>query len=198
MGAAEATSPPTALGEASGGGLAARNAEPLGNPIATLHYQLTAADLAAFLARTKRGRRQARGTLVSASFAALMALNFLSGKLPVPKNAWGSAVEIAAILGTPIGIALWKLRHDRMADATADLPAPVGVTLHVYPDHAIEHRADREAPVTHRVRTAHAIRLNRHHVSLESDRAALVIPARAFADRRAMTALADHWTAQRT
>lgn len=186
-----------ALGEASAAGPAGRNAEPSLLPIATLHYQLTAADHAAFLSGTKRHRRRARGTLASAAFASLMALNFLTGKLPVPQNALGTVAELLAILGTPIGVALWKLRHDKMAEATEEIAAPVDVTLHVHSDHAVEHRADRDKPVTHRVRTAHDIRRTLRLVALESDRAALVIPARAFADRRAMAVLVDHWNLQR-
>jgi hypothetical protein len=190
--------PKPAPEEAPAGGLDGRAADPTRAPIATLRYELQAADHAAFLAGTKSSRRRARGMLASAAFAALMALNFLSGKLPVPANATGAAVEIAAILGIPVGAALWKLRHDRMAEAAELLPAPVAVTVHVFSDHAIEHRADRTGPLTHRIRTAHDLRTNRHHVALESDRAALVIPARAFADRKAMAALAEHWATQRT
>lgn len=165
-------------------------------PIATLRYSLGADDLAAHLARTKRGRRQARGTLASAAFAGLMALNFLTGKLPVPDNGLGTALEIAAILGAPVALAIWKLRHDRRSEAREELPAPVDVTLQVFSDHAVEQRSDRATPLTHRARTSHRIHANRHHVAIESDRAVLVIPARAFSDRKAMTVLADHWQAQ--
>lgn len=173
-----------------------RNAEPDDLPIATMEYSLVAADLAAFLARNRRGRRQARGTLASAFLASLMALNFLTGKLPVPKNPLGTALEIGLILGLPVAAALWKLRHDRMAEALEDLPVPVDVTLAIYNDRAVEQRSDKPSPVTHRPRTAHEVHLSRRSVTLESDHAVLVIPARAFPDPKAMRVLADLWQAQ--
>lgn len=172
------------------------DAEPEAMPIATMSYTLTAADLAAFFSRTRRGRRQARGTLASAAFASLMALNFLTGKLPVPQNTFGTALEIGVILGLPIAAALWKLRHDRMAEALEVVPSPVQVTLAIHDDRAVEQRSDRPAPITHRPRTAHAVHLSRHSVTLESDHAVLVVPARAFPDAKAMRVLADLWDAQ--
>lgn len=163
---------------------------------AVLRYDLHATDIAALLARSRPDRRRRVQSLVSAAFASLLALNFLAGRLPVPDNPLAKAAEIALILTGPALLALWLLHRDRMARAAEALPDTVAVTLHIHPDHIVEHRADLPRARTHRPRSARRVDRTRRHLVLDGDTAALVIPARAFADPATMRALARDWAAQ--
>lgn len=169
---------------------------PAETPVAVLRYDLRQTDIAAQLARSRPDRRRRVQSLVSAGFASLLALNFLAGRLPVPDNPLAKAAEIALILTGPALLALWLLRRDRLARAAEALPEPVAVVLHIHADHAVEHRADLPRPRTHRPRSALRTDFTRGHLILDSDTAALVVPARAFADPAAMRALARDWAMQ--
>lgn len=176
------------LGEALPTGTAAST------PLAVLRYDLGADDIAARLGRSRAMRRRRWQGLVSAGFASILALNFLTGKLPVPDSTLLEAIELALILCGPAALVLWRLQRATVAEAAEALPAPVTVTLSVHRDHAVEERPDLPRPRTHRVRTARGIDLTRHHLTLEGDAADLIIPARAFADRAAMRDLAGEWS----
>jgi len=167
-----------------------------GPPLAVLHYDLDARDIAARLARSRAARRRRWQGLVSAGIASILALNVLTGKLPVPDTALTQAAELALILLGPAAFVLWRLHRDHAAQAAAALPAPVPVTLSIHADHAVEDRPDLPRPRTHRARSARGIDLTRRHLILEGDGADLVIPARAFADRASMRLLAEEWSAR--
>lgn len=165
-------------------------------PQAVLDYSLTAADVAAHLATARQAVRRRWQSLFSAAFASMMALNFLAGKLPLPENRLLDLAEMALILAGPAAFALWLLARDRRAEAEGMLPAPVAVRLEIHADHAVEHRPDLPAPRRHRARTARRIDSTRKILFLDSETASLVVPARAFSDRRDMQALADRWRGQ--
>jgi hypothetical protein len=162
-------------------------------PQAVLTYTLTADDLAAHLATARAAVRRRWQSLFSAAFASIMALNFLAGKLPMPENPLLELAEMAVILAGPAALALWLLRRDNRSQAAELLPAPVEVRLDIYANHALEHRPDLTAPRRHRARTAQRIMATRRLFFLDSETASLVVPARAFADRAELTALADRW-----
>lgn len=163
-------------------------------PLAVLRYDLHAADMAARLARSRAMRRRRWQGLVSAGFASILALNVLTGKLPVPDSTLLEAMELALILCGPAAFVLWRLRRATAAEAAAALPVPVAVTLSVHSDHAVEDRPDLSRPRIHRARTARGVDLARDHLILESDSADLIIPARAFASRDCMRLLAEEWS----
>lgn len=167
---------------------------PAAAPLAVLRYQLRTDDVAARLGRSRAMRRRMWQSLVSAGFASILALNFLTGKLPVPDNALTRTAELSLILLGPAALALWQLRRHTASAAAEALPAPVDVTLSVHMGHAVEDRPDLPRPRTHRARTARKIDLTHHHLILESDAADLIIPARAFADRASMRLLAEEWS----
>ncbi len=163
-------------------------------PLAVLRYDLHASDMAARLGRRRAMRRRRWQGLVSAGFASILALNVLTGKLPVPDSTLLEVLELALILCGPAAFVLWRLRNSIAAEAAAALPAPVAVTLSVHNDHAVEDRPDLPRPRIHRARTARGVDLARDHLILESDSADLIIPARAFASRNCMRLLAEEWS----
>ena len=163
-------------------------------PLAVLRYDLHTADMAARLTRSRAIRRRRWQGLVSAGFASILALNFLTGKLPVPDSTLLETIELALILCGPAAFVLWRLQSAIAAEAAEALPAPVAVTLSVHSDHAVEDRADLPRPRYYRVRTARSIDVARDHLILESDSADLIVPARAFASRDCMRLLAEEWS----
>ncbi|MEY4984891.1 MAG: hypothetical protein RIR62_3157 [Pseudomonadota bacterium] len=162
--------------------------------LAVLRYELSATDVAARLTRSRATRRRRWQALVSAGFASILALNFLTGKLPVPDSTLLELIELALILCGPAAFALWQVQRATAAEASEALPAPVPVTLTVHSDHAIEDRPDLPRPRRHAARTARRVAVTRHHLVLEGDAADLIIPARAFASRNCMRLLAEEWS----
>lgn len=167
-------------------------------PLAVLSYRLGAADLAAWLARSRPGRRALRMRLFSGLLVGLMGLQWLSARPGLPGSGAAGRLAglglLALVLVLPVLLSVASLRHSQRAEARAELPAPQPVTLTQWPDRIEEARQGKL--VTIRPQRLLQLTVTRGHIFGETETARLILPRTAFADRAAMQAFA-RWLAER-
>jgi hypothetical protein len=164
--------------------------------LSVLTYDLAANDLAAWVRRSRRGKKRIRQSCFAAFMMSAAFLRYSGGRVPMLAGL-GSVAKTALIAGLLILPALLtyanQVRGIR-SGAVDDLPQPVTARLEIDQDQLREYRADRTVPVTVTPKLVHRVLLTKGHLFIESGSNVVILPARAFPDRTAMRKLADDWT----
>lgn len=162
-------------------------------PESVLTYELGPADARAWEKRDPAVRKRNRAGLGVSLMVGISLLVTVTQHLPDWLSQLHSNAIAVAILLLPFGGVLLSQRRDLARRSAERLPAPVKVTLEIWPRRLSEQRADKREPLVLGAESLREVIETDRHIFLTARSGTIIVPATAFPSAKAKDTFAGYW-----